>query len=428
MYNEGFKELILCFLLLLLPVFIYRMYFGEDTLRKWKLPKYWRWAFYGAATVLTMNFPLRIAEGYQFDLRQIPFIVGSFYGGPALSFFLYAVTCLYRIWLGGGGVVSALISSTLILLLIQPVLSRYKALPSKSRTVFAAGTAVVFAATWIGTAVAMKPSIIGDIFLQLQLLLVEVFSVVLLVTLIESSRNRMMLLEEVRKSEKMKVVGELAASVAHEVRNPLTVTRGFIQLMQHGRYTEDKKKEFIELALRELNRAQDILSDYLSFAKPQMENVERLNVATELRYVADVMSPYALMQEVFFENDLTYDLWIQGDRQKFHQSLINLVKNSIEAMPGGGSLYLSAIPLGACAEIRIRDTGIGMNSHQLQRLGQPYFSSKDKGTGLGMMVVFSIVEAMGGIIKVESQVGRGTVFIIRLPLVSNAAFQLVKDA
>ncbi|ANE48625.1 hypothetical protein SY83_00950 [Paenibacillus swuensis] len=416
MFIEALKDMIFAVLLLLLPVFLYHLFYSDNPHKKFKINESFITMVSMAGIVLALHTSVEVAEGHQFDLRQIPYIVGSLYGGPVVSFILFLFVSGYRWMLGGGGVLPSVLSSAIIFLVLVFFIPKFRTLVSKNRIWLSGSLSVVFMFLWYVIGIAFLPVLSERVLYAVILLLFETAGIMLMVSLVETIQNRSALVEEVRQAEKMKVVGELAASVAHEVRNPLTVTRGFIQLLQNHKYSDEKKKEFTKLALLELNRAQDILSDYLSFAKPQMENVENLDVCKELQYVTDVMSPYAMMQEVYFENQMNQEIWIRGDRQKLHQSLINIVKNSIEAMPSGGTIIVACAEYGNQARVQIRDTGIGMKPEQLGRLGKPYFSSKEKGTGLGMMVVYSIIEAMGGTIRVDSQFGNGTETIIELPL------------
>jgi len=170
-----------------------------------------------------------------------------------------------------------------------------------------------------------------------------------------------------------------------------------------------------------IDRAAGIIQDYLTFAKPSMEKVEILQIKDELKRALDVMQPLANMNNVKVQSVLMEGL-IKAERSRLQQCFVNLMKNAIEAMPNGGvlSVYSTVIDE-KIVVIRIRDTGIGMDTNQLSRLGEPYFSTKDiKGTGLGMMVVYRIIESMNGFIEVESEVGKGTCFTITLPLKKEA--------
>jgi two-component system sporulation sensor kinase B len=168
----------------------------------------------------------------------------------------------------------------------------------------------------------------------------------------------------------------------------------------------------------ELDRAQNIITDFLTYAKPQLDDVSAIKLQKEIQYVMGVLSPYATMYKV--ETSIVTDTenWIIGDPQKFRQCLINIMKNCIEAMPNGGTLKIATYCSDDTLTITIQDTGIGMSEQEVKRLGSPYYSTKDKGTGLGMMVAFSIIKAMNGKITVHSEKGEGTEFLIILPKVN----------
>ncbi|MFD1772723.1 sensor histidine kinase [Paenibacillus rhizophilus] len=220
---------------------------------------------------------------------------------------------------------------------------------------------------------------------------------------------------DLQRSEKMEIISELAASVAHEVRNPLQVTRGFLQIIGEG--SDSKEKEYLQLAISELDRAAHIINDFLTFAKPQMDEVECLDVGGELKHVAGILLPLAKMQESTIEIHLEDGLYVKFSSSKFKQALINLIKNGIEALQESGLVIITAWKSGGYVVISIRDSGEGMTSGEMARLGEPYFSNKTKGTGLGLMVTFRIIEAMNGTIEFKSIKGKGTEVIVKLPAV-----------
>ncbi|WP_245797978.1 ATP-binding protein [Domibacillus mangrovi] len=225
--------------------------------------------------------------------------------------------------------------------------------------------------------------------------------------------------ELVRKSEKLEIVSHLAASMSHEVRNPLTTTRGFMQLLYED-VAMQKGKPYLEIALQEIDRATEIINDYLMFAKPAPVTIEKVDVLKEIQSTIQIMTPLANMNAVqinlSFSQRGTY--FIIGERKKLQQCFINILKNGIEAMPTGGELQVSLLSNDTDIQIEIRDTGIGMTSSQLNRLGEPYFSTKGakNGTGLGMMVAFSTIKGMNGEIRVTSKVDKGTCVFIQIPL------------
>ncbi|WP_379243682.1 ATP-binding protein [Paenibacillus sp. GCM10028914] len=228
------------------------------------------------------------------------------------------------------------------------------------------------------------------------------------------SKELEMFNNELQRSEKMEIISELAASVAHEVRNPLQVTRGFMQLL--GERSNQSQQEYLSLALKELDRAAAIITDFLTFAKPEMEQVSRLNLSEELRHVTGILMPLANIGGGTIHLDVPRTIYILGNSSKLKQAMVNLVKNSIEALNGEGTIKIWAYTEKGQAIIHIRDNGVGMDVRELERLGEPYFSNKTKGTGLGLMVTFRIIEAMQGKIDFTSHKGIGTEVVISIPL------------
>lgn len=219
---------------------------------------------------------------------------------------------------------------------------------------------------------------------------------------------------ELQRSEKMEIISELAASVAHEVRNPLQVTRGFLQLL--GERSAVSDKAYIEMALEELDRASGIITDFLTFAKPGAESVKPLSISEEFRHIEGVLTPLASIHHGKILLDIEPDLYVKGNSSKFKQAFINMIKNSIEALPDeDGKITVRAARENGEVVIRIRDNGTGMAPEELKRLGEPYFSNKTKGTGLGLMVTFRIVEAMQGTLTFDSKKGAGTEATVRIP-------------
>lgn len=219
---------------------------------------------------------------------------------------------------------------------------------------------------------------------------------------------------ELQRSEKMEIISELAASVAHEVRNPLQVTRGFLQLLSEKSSGDEKR--YLTMALSELDRASSIITDFLTFAKPEFEQISTLNLYDEFKHIESILLPLCHMNGGKLILDVADHLWVRGNSSKFKQAFINIIKNSIEALGDEGTIQLSAYGKADKVFIHIKDNGEGMSPEVLIRLGEPYFSNKTKGTGLGLMVTFRIIEAMQGEIRFISKKGAGTESITILPL------------
>ncbi|RUS47320.1 HAMP domain-containing sensor histidine kinase [Cohnella sp. AR92] len=233
--------------------------------------------------------------------------------------------------------------------------------------------------------------------------------------LIAYSRELELHNHQLQRTEKLKFVSELAASVAHEVRNPLQVTRGFLQLISST--SDQKNRDHFSMAINELDRASLIISDFLTFAKPELDTIAELNIHEELTIVETIMSPLAAINGAVFRMKVPENLLILGNPSKFKQAFMNLLKNSIEALNEDGIIEVEAAVENEKVLIRISDNGEGMDEEQIVRLGEPYYSTKSKGTGLGLMVTFRIIEVMKGTLEFRSVKGKGTEAFIRFPLV-----------
>ncbi|OCT13321.1 hypothetical protein A8709_03440 [Paenibacillus pectinilyticus] len=221
---------------------------------------------------------------------------------------------------------------------------------------------------------------------------------------------------QLQLSEKMEMISSLAASVAHEVRNPLQVTRGFLQLV--AARTDDKNKEYMGIAIEELDRASVIITDFLTFAKPQLDEIVDLNVSKEISQIEGIIVPLATLNGGRITVNVPSELHILGNSSKLKQILINIIKNSIEAFQVDGQINIWAYEKNDEVFIHIKDNGEGIEPLQLTKLGEPYYSTKTKGTGLGLMVTFRLIEIMKGHIEFKSQKYMGTEVILRFPNVT----------
>ncbi|MBY0122713.1 ATP-binding protein [Bacillus sp. S/N-304-OC-R1] len=222
---------------------------------------------------------------------------------------------------------------------------------------------------------------------------------------------------ELQRAEKMNAIGQLAASVAHEIRNPMTVVKGFLQIFLAKEQMSEEERMYIRLMIEEMSRAETIINDYLSLAKPDIELMEKLNAAEIASKVLDLMNSYAMMSKnILVIPNLNEDVYIKGNVSELKQVLINILKNGIEAMKDGGTLRIDVYKEANYGVFQISDSGIGMTPEELERLGTAFYSLKEKGTGIGMMVCYQIIERMKGRIEVQSENGVGTTFKIFVPL------------
>lgn len=370
--------------------------------------------------ILCMTFSIGTVDGFIFDLRPLPLIIGTLYGGRRVGLSLVLVIIIYRSYLG---IDTGLIASLIIFPIVYAFLCKITPIFTHSftvkRKIITAGIACLFGNIITAMTVYflhIQLDFLGSLILFI-LFFLQLTCIIIFIVLIERAKHQRLIFDELSKLEKLKTVSDIAASISHEVRNPLTVTKGFLQLLREPDINETKKFQYINYSLNELVRAEEIITDYLTFAKPSLENIKVLELNREIEYVVKVILPYGALHNVHIDFEKTNEIYIIGERQKFHQALINLSKNGIEAIKDGGTLILRLNESDKNAIVRIMDNGIGMDAEQVKKLGSPYYSTKDKGTGLGTMVVYSIIKVMSGKIKVESSIGKGTCFTILIPKV-----------
>lgn len=216
------------------------------------------------------------------------------------------------------------------------------------------------------------------------------------------------------QSEKLSIVGELAAGVAHEIRNPLTTIKGFVQLYKK----ENSSIEFNDLLLTELERIETITSEMLSLGKPQAIQLNRGNLRELIENTVELLSPQAHMKNIqFIRNYEDEVFFITCEKNQIKQVFLNIFKNAMEAMPKGGNIEikLRSGNDGNCL-ISVQDQGFGIPEELLPRLGEPFYTLKEKGTGLGLMICHKIIKQHQGDISYQSKLNEGTLVEIRLPL------------
>ncbi len=225
-------------------------------------------------------------------------------------------------------------------------------------------------------------------------------------------RDRKKTEDLLHRSEKLSAIGQLAAAVAHEVRNPLTAVKGFIQL-----YKDRINDEILHLMLSEMERIESIIDEFLSLARPQAVNYQKVDIISIIHNVISLMEPEALLNQINIHTSFhTHSLPLYCEKNQITQVLMNVIKNGIESMPKGGPLSITSCQSDNNLIIKIADKGVGIPVERLERLGEPFFSNKDKGTGLGLVVCYKIIHEHKGTIHFESSVGEGTVVTISIPL------------
>ncbi|TSI11015.1 HAMP domain-containing histidine kinase [Lysinibacillus sp. BW-2-10] len=229
-------------------------------------------------------------------------------------------------------------------------------------------------------------------------------------------KNQQVYYEQMKHSERLKTTGELAAAVAHEIRNPLTVVKGYLQMYKQDQSFDTDKREKFTLLIEELNTAEQVISELLSLSKPlKNKETEKINVETSLHSVTDLLQSYGLLNENKINVSVEGTCTITINKMEFHQLLVNIIKNAIEASSSGNPINIFAGRKRSYVEIKVSDVGQGMSAKELELVGTPFYSLKEKGTGLGIMICNQIVANYNGTIKFESNKGHGTTVRICFP-------------
>jgi len=227
--------------------------------------------------------------------------------------------------------------------------------------------------------------------------------------------------ETSRRQDRLAAIGRMAASIAHEIRNPLAAMRGSIQMLRSEMDQDSSHAELMEIILRESDRLNRIITDFLSYARPRSLVQSRVNVGDLLHQTFALLkhSPEILESQNIVEELPGESLVAQADEGQLKQVFWNLARNALQAMPQGGTLK-AQLQRNSNNRLRISfsDTGRGMTPDQVEHLFEP-FSSTTGGTGLGLSIVYQIIRDHGGTINVRSREGQGTTITVELPMANS---------
>lgn len=225
--------------------------------------------------------------------------------------------------------------------------------------------------------------------------------------------------EMLHRQDKLSALGQLAAGIAHEIRNPLTSMRGYTEFLLLDEKQEDRI-EHLEIILEEINRVNNIVEEFMMLAKPKADYLAVKNINTIIKNTISLFSYEAKKKKVVVTLTTNQEeILILCDENRLKQVFLNLFKNSLEAMPSGGKLSIHIEKDNSHVLIIVADTGVGIPQAQLNKIGEPFYTTKETGTGLGLMISFKIIESHQGKIEIESEQNRGTTFTISLPIVND---------
>lgn len=231
------------------------------------------------------------------------------------------------------------------------------------------------------------------------------------------------MMAELERADRLAAIGELSARMAHEIRNPLAAISGSVQLIAGGKGIEPGDKRLLDIVIRETERLNSLIKDFLSYARPAPPVKTGIRLWRLVEELRELLAADPRFQGVEIRNECPEGMTVFMDGDLFRQVFWNLFVNAAEAMsgPGGITVTASAGPAGGAAGngdaviITVSDTGSGLDQEEMKRLFEPFYTTKQGGTGLGLALVYRIVEAHGGRIRASGEKGKGTVFTISLP-------------
>ncbi len=421
-----FKDLLFQVVVILVPVLVYfslikpNGYQLSENKKKLMII-----LFSSISVILCLSSPVSLADGTILDLRSIPWLLSFFYGGHIAGIIVTIVLIIFRFFVSVSTGAFITFFSHLIsaLILIRLFRNTEDKLQKKKQNILIMGLITsLLLVIKIHIFVFNFSTTNEKLAFLIFFVVVNLIVLYVIVSLIEILEERNSLFEQMQLKEKQYIVGQLAASVAHEIRNPMTVISGFVQLIDQAKETPEPHRKYTKLMLIELDRAEKIIKDYLSLGKQEIGKLEQIDVTKELEKVKETLQRYALLHNINISVSILYteeNVFVYGDKHKFMQVLINMIKNAIEASEERGEVNVLCSCNYDTVKIEIKDYGKGMTEHQLKNLGVPFYSMKEKGTGLGLMVCYNIIEAMKGKIEVESELGVGTNFKITLPKIND---------
>lgn len=237
------------------------------------------------------------------------------------------------------------------------------------------------------------------------------------VCLTQTNQQLQELFEQLCRAERLSALGELAAGLAHEIRNPLGSFEGAVRIVSRQDLPEDTRQEFRHMALSEVDRLKGLVSNFLDFARPPASRPTQTSPLELLQSVEHLVTETAGMAQVVIHTQVQADLpEIMIDSQQIKQVLLNLALNAIQAMQGGGNVVLRGTIRQELVVFEVEDEGVGVHEEDMERIFDPFFTTRSNGTGLGLSIASRIVTQHGGHIRVRKNPNRGMTFAIELPL------------
>lgn len=223
---------------------------------------------------------------------------------------------------------------------------------------------------------------------------------------------------QLERSHKMSLVGQIAAGMAHEIKNPLASIKGAVEILCDDGTSGKDRNEFKSIVIKEVKRINTSVTDFLEFARPSETKMAELNLADVVRSSLRQVQPQARKREITIVSHVEDPVVVLGDEEKVHQVMLNLLLNAADASPSGSTVTVSLKSGRESAVIAIEDAGSGISEEDITRIFEPFFTTKSAGTGLGLAIAKSIIDRHHGQITLQNATGRGAIAEIRLPLLN----------
>ena len=223
--------------------------------------------------------------------------------------------------------------------------------------------------------------------------------------------------EQLRRADRLSALGELSAGMAHEIRNPLGSIKGAVEIIKDDYAPDEAKYEFIQILLKETDRLNHIVQEFLGFARPKNPEFQFVDLNDSIDSVLTLTAQEARKAGVTVEKKLDPAVGRRSlDAGLLKQAFLNLVLNAIQAMPRGGVLTVESGLRNGAVEVKIADTGVGISEEDRKKLFSPFFTTKKNGTGLGLAITYRIIQNHRGTIDVASKRGKGATFTVTIPV------------
>jgi len=221
---------------------------------------------------------------------------------------------------------------------------------------------------------------------------------------------------QVERSQKLSLVGQVAAGVAHEIKNPLASIKGAADILTDNDTSPEAREEFKGILHREVRRIDSTVSEFLEFARPREARLERMNLSEVVHQTIRQVQVQAQQMGVSISSDIQGDVFLDADSEKIHQMTLNLLLNAVQACASGSDVSVHIGMDAHAANVTVRDQGQGIEEADREHIFEPFYTTRPSGTGLGLAVVRAIVEAHSGDITVSSSPGSGTTVSVTLPI------------